>query len=235
MTIIPTHSTYRNNIHVNVTKINIDAPLFNVSITNMNKKPAAKPLRSYQQKARAIMAEATSQRILEAFLKRVETQWFEEITLDVLAADAGVTVQTVVRKYGGKDGLIEAACQHLEKQVHIRRSTESGDIDRVTQALADDYEASGRLILHLLNQEDRHPALKPALNRGRRGHREWLASVFTPMLDPLPPARRTATLDALVVATDVYTWKLVRVDMERPVTAFKSIVKQMLLAALPRD
>ena len=191
-----------------------------------------KPRRSYEQKGRAAAAEASSQRILEAFIQRAGTEWFEAITLDAVAQDAGVTVQTVVRKYGGKAGLLAAACGHMGKAVQIRRTTEAGDIEGAVAALTDDYEASGRLILHLLNQEDRHPVLKPAMDRGRRGHREWLAAVFAATLEPLPPAKRTAMLDALVVATDVYVWKLVRLDLERPVSAFKSIVTRMVRAAL---
>jgi len=70
--------------------------------------------------------------------------------------------------------------------------------------------------------------LKPSLDRGRVGHRDWLESVFTKNLASLPPARRTAALDALVVATDVYVWKLVRLDMDRSVPAFKAIVKRMI-------
>lgn len=198
----------------------------------MNMTPARKPKRAYEQKARAVSAETTSQRILEAFIKRAGSEWFEKITLDALAQDAGVTVQTVVRKYGGKEGLFEAACSHVGKAVRVRRAVETGDVDRVAQALADDYEASGKLILHLLNQEGRHPVLKPAMDIGRRGHREWLATVFAGTLDRLPTVKRTAMLDALVVATDVYVWKLVRLDMERTVAAFKTIIKRMLLAAL---
>ena len=64
------------------------------------------------------------------------------------------------------------------------------------------------------------------------GHREWLASVFSKSLKPLSAARRKATLDAMVVATDIYVWKLIRRDMGRSIGAFQSIVKRMLSAAL---
>ena len=107
-----------------------------------------------------------------------------------------------------------------------------GEVDRAIDALAADYEVSGRLILRLLSQEERHPELKPRIDAGRQGHRAWLVGVFAEKLAALPPARRVATLDALVIATDVYVWKLVRVDMGRPVAAFKRVVKHMVGAAI---
>jgi hypothetical protein len=51
-------------------------------------------------------------------------------------------------------------------------------------------------------------------------------------LDRQSPSRRTALLDALVVATDLYVWKLVRREMRRPVSAYKAIAKNLVHAAL---
>lgn len=198
----------------------------------MKSTPSDKPQREYRQTSRALSAEATGLRIIDCFLKRLETQWFEEITLDALAADAEVTVQTILRRFRNKAGLLDAAHHHLGETITIRRSVDSGDIDRTVNALSADYESAGDLVLRMLAQEERQPALKPMLDRGRTGHREWLALVFASHLESLPPARRTATLDALVVATDLYIWKLVRREMGRPVSAFKTIVRNMLQAVL---
>jgi AcrR family transcriptional regulator len=198
----------------------------------MNTEKTLKPQRIYKQTVRAEAAAATAQTILDSFIKRLEEQWFEEITLDSIAKDSGVTVQTVIRRFGGKVGILESAFEYMEKAIHVRRSVRAGDIDFTVDVLAKDYEEVGDLILRLLNQEDRQSAIKPMVEQGRSGHREWLAEVFAPSLKPLTPARRKAKLDALVVATDIYVWKLVRRDMGRPVSAFKTIVKTMLTAAL---
>ena len=155
--------------------------------------------------------------------------------MDTVAADAGVTVQTVVRKYGSKAGIVKAAHEHFGKEVAARRAVAPGEIDRAIEVLTADYESSGRIVSRLLDQEQKHPVLKPALNRGRRGHRDWLADVFAESLLSLSPTKQEARLDALVVATDVYVWKLVRLDMGRPVSAYKAIVKRMVCAALSED
>jgi len=188
--------------------------------------------RPYRQGARAQAAEETGQRILDAFLVRLGEQWFDEITLDALALDAGVTVQTIVRRFGGKQGLLEAARESLGREVENRRGTVVGDIARAVDAVLADYEADGDFIMRLLAQEDRYPVLRVVSDYGRAGHREWIARTFAPWLDPLQPAARQATLDALVVATDLYVWKLVRRDMRRPLPAVRAVVTAMIKAAL---
>lgn len=198
----------------------------------MKKKRTARPPRGYQQKARADAAEASTRRIIEAFLKRAESEWFDKVRLEDVAADAEVTVQTVIRKFGNKTGLLDMAHRHMGESVSVRRQVTPDDVDSAIDALTRDYMAAAPLVLRLLDQEQMHPALKPLLDKGREGHREWLAMTFAERLGALPPARRQATLDALVVAADIYVWKLVRLDMGRTIPAYKQIVKQMMLAAL---
>ena len=55
----------------------------------------------------------------------------------------------------------------------------------------------------------------PFVERGRALHRAGTETGFAPYLDPLAPAEKRRTVDALVVALDVYTWKLLRRDMDR--------------------
>ena len=49
---------------------------------------------------------------------------------------------------------------------------------------------------------------------------------------PLEAASRESALDALVVATDVYTWKLLRRDMGRGVVATRKTVAGMVRSVL---
>ena len=130
-------------------------------------------MRGYQQKARADAAEASTRRIVEAFLKLAESEWFDKVRVEDVAADADVTVQTVIRKFGNKTGLLDAAHKHMGQSVMVRRVTFPGNVDKAVEALMRDYEEAAPLILRLLDQEQMHPALKPVLDVGRRGHREW--------------------------------------------------------------
>ena len=141
-------------------------------------------------------------------------------------------MQTILRRFGSKAGLLEAAHLQVGETVRIRRAVSAGDIEHSVNALTNDYEAVGDLVTRLLVQEERHTDLIPILDRGRAGHRDWLAEVFASYLAPLAAAKRIAALDALVVATDICIWKLVRREMKRSIPAYKTIVRNMLQAIL---
>src|SRR4051812_44649928 len=188
--------------------------------------------RRYSQNARALAAEATGQRIIDAFLALLMKQWLDEVTLDRVAADAGVTVQTVIRRFGSKEGLLAGSVKALGDRVNAQRATPEGDVARVVDHLLKDYEQTGDAIIRLLALELRHPALTEILDFGRREHRQWVANAFAVSLDKIEPKRRERAIDALVLITDVYSWKLLRRDMGRSIAATAATIKQLILAAI---
>jgi AcrR family transcriptional regulator len=188
--------------------------------------------RQYMQRARAEAAEATGRRIVDAFLARLMAQWFDEITLGRVAEDAGVTVQTVVRRFGGKEGLLASAVKTMAVQINAQRAAPPGDVDRLVENLIGDYETTGDTILRLLALEPRHPALKKFLDIGRRWHRQWNRDAFTGVLQELDSLARERALDALVIVTDVYTWKLLRRDMGRTTKATAKTMKDLIRATI---
>ena len=72
---------------------------------------------------------------------------------------------------------------------------------------------------------------------GRALHRRWVETCFGPLL-PRGPAR-AATVDLLVVATDVYTWKLLRRDRglsaQSTRTRMETLARAVLAATAPGD
>jgi hypothetical protein len=74
--------------------------------------------------------------------------------------------------------------------------------------------------------------LKRLLDLGRRNHRAITAAHFAPWLDPQPAAARESTLDVLVLATDVYAWKLLRRDMGHSREATQARMRQTVAAIL---
>lgn len=188
--------------------------------------------RRYSQRARAQAAEATVRRIVDAFLARLMTQWYDEITLDRVAEDAGVTVQTVVRRFGGKEGLLAKAVKTLADQINAQRAAPPGDLRRAVDNLIGDYERTGDAVIRLLALESRHPAVQEVLDFGRREHLQWVSSVFAEPLSKLDAAARGRALDALVIVTGVYTWKLLRREMARSVAATAATMKQLIHATI---
>src|SRR5262245_12423617 len=129
--------------------------------------------RNYNQTARARAAEETGRRILDAFQARLLQVWFDEIRLADVARHAEVRVQTVIRRYGGKDGRLEAAHLRLGEEIQTRRIVKPGDVAGAISAVIEDYETVGDFVMRCLGQEDRHPAMRQMTDVGRRYHREW--------------------------------------------------------------
>ncbi len=188
--------------------------------------------RRYRQGARAEAAEATGRAIVGAFVDRLMKQWYDEVTLDLIARDAGVTVQTIVRRFGGKEGLLGEAVKVMAVRIEATRAAPAGDIGRAVNNLLADYEVTGDPVIRLLALEPRHKALSIMLNVGRASHRAWVGRVLSVQLERLDATARERALDALVVVTDVYAWKLLRRDMGRSVPAAAAAMKSMIAGTM---
>jgi AcrR family transcriptional regulator len=193
---------------------------------------SATATRHYTQSARAESTEATGRRIVQAFLTRLMKQWLDEITLDQVAEDAGVTVQTVVRRFGGKEGLLASAVNVFGEQVEAQRAAPRGNLGLLVENLLGDYEKTGDAVIRLLALEGRHPAVNPVLLLGRSEHRKWVSNAFAETLRNLEPPARQRTLDSLVIITDVYTWKLLRRDMGRSVKETAATIRSLIEAVI---
>jgi AcrR family transcriptional regulator len=171
--------------------------------------------------ARADAAEHTRDRILSAAVELASERFLDEISLEDVAARAGVAVRTVIRRFGNRATLVKAAIEGANAQVSGRRDeTPPGDVLDAVEALFDDYERWGDSLLMVLAQEQRHPELKPLLNDGREMHRRWIERVFYPR-DELHAAQ-------LVAVTDVYVWKLLRRDMKLRRTLAAQALQSMI-------
>jgi AcrR family transcriptional regulator len=169
-----------------------------------------KTSRTYTMTARARAVEQTRSRILDATVGLYGERLAAEIGLDDIADRAGVSVQTVLRHFGSRGGLVEAALAHgLESVVEERRAP-VGDLDSAVHAIVEHYEARGDGVLLMLAQERSHDLMRKVTDDGRRMHRAWVEEVFAPYL--ATASDRDELTDLLVVATDVYAWKLLRRD-----------------------
>lgn len=177
----------------------------------MNVHAARRP-RAYRMRTRAATTADTRARIIRAVLSLHVERFHDQITLDDVAERAGVTVQTVLRHFGSRDGLIDAAGEQARTEVIAQRSAAPvGDIDAAVENLLDHYEEWGRVALRLLAQEERVPQLRALANAGRAAHYAWVDRTFGPFLaetsDPLLRPK-------LIALTDVFMWKLLRLDLD---------------------
>ena len=173
-------------------------------MTNMN-------MRSYKMRDRALSTAATGTRIVEAARARLLVQAYDETTLDDVAADAGVTVQTVLRRFGSKEGLARAIADQIgQEAIPQRDSAPTGDVVGAVAVLIEHYEQLGDTVMQVLRQELRVPVFAEVTAVGRTYHRDWVARVFGPWLDRRAGPDRKRLHAQLVAACDVYTWFLLR-------------------------
>ena len=169
--------------------------------------------RPYRQTARAAAAEGLRRRVVSAFHGLLLSRWIDEITLDEVAASAGTTRQTVIRLFGGKDGLLQAVIDLVRAEAVPRTSMPADVSGRAAlETLIAHYEAVGDMVVRFLAQEERHLALRPLLAKGRHEHRAWVAERFGSTKSGLSELERERQINRLIVATDIYTWKLLRRD-----------------------
>lgn len=169
--------------------------------------------RPYRMKARAEAAAETGERILDAAEEVFYERPVEEVTLAAIAAAAGVTVQTILRRFGRKESLFAAVIARTAVRVSEQREAAPvGDGEAAVRVLIDHYEELGDRVLRLLAEEERNPTLHTLADMGRGYHREWCERVFAPAIRELRGVERERRVAQLVAVTDVYLWKLLRRD-----------------------
>jgi AcrR family transcriptional regulator len=182
---------------------------------------------------RAAAVEATRERILDAAYRAFMERWYDDVPLRDVAGDAGVALQTVVNHFGTKEALYGEVSDRFDDSIHAARWTVApGDVAAIVTTLVDDYERTGEVVLRLLALEDRVPVVRPMIVRGRRSHREWVEHMFGATLTGLRGAARMRRVAQLVVALDVYTWKLLRLDnglsREHTIAAMREMVEALI-------
>jgi AcrR family transcriptional regulator len=173
------------------------------------------PTRTYTMTARARSVAETGERILDAARARFSTMSFDDVTLNDIAEDANVSVQTVIRRFGSKEALFTSL--GIREGARIRAEREPTDPEGVSmesavKTLVGHYERDGEMVLNLLAQESRFPQIAEAVSAGRREHERWVERHFQSLLADTNSSERKRRLEAAIAATDLYVWKLLRLD-----------------------
>lgn len=192
------------------------------------KSPARAP-RPYRMSARAESAAETHRRIVEAAIHHFGERPYDDVSLADVAGDAGVTVQTVLRRFGSKEGLTEAAIVAGTEAVRQQRwSAPPGDVDAAIRALVEHYELWGERSLRFLAQEERVAAVKRVTEAARALHYEWVDHVFRERLASARGQARVRLRAQLVAATDVYVWKIMRRDLGLDARATERAMRELV-------
>lgn len=190
--------------------------------------------RTYEMRARGEATAATHDAIIDSAIATFESQRSVAITLAAVAATAGVTVKTVLRHFGSREGLVEAAWKRIYADVMAERAAPPDDRDAALRILIGHYETRGLVVLGVLADEDKDPWARRVTDAGRTAHRSWVVDVFGADL-PTASDQRQRLVDVLVIATDIYSWKLLRVDRDLPVDVVHDRMKFLTEAILARE
>lgn len=184
--------------------------------------------RPYRMTARAESAARTANHILTATVELWRERPLSEITLQAIAGRAGVSVQTVIRRFGSRDGVFAACVEDDAAGIRGERDQAPiGDVERAIEILLAHYERDGDAVLRTLALEERVESAAAIARAGRAAHRAWCARVFAPYLPPSDGPGHDARLDAFVAATDLAVWKLLRRDLGRSPDEAKAAMRAL--------
>ena len=189
------------------------------------------PKRTYRATVQAEMKALSRQRIIDTVVALNEDEWLDTITLQQVADEAGLTVKTVQRHFGSKENLlVEVHTDVLARPEMQRREPESGNVTEAVSCVVAHYEVMGRSLWRLLMQEDRYPSLRPLLENGRSFHATWVQQAFAPQL-----ATQPNLLNPLYTLTDLFTWKLLRLERGLSMAETEETMGGMITAVLASD
>jgi AcrR family transcriptional regulator len=164
--------------------------------------------------ARAAAAEGTSERILKTAGELFGELLYDQVSLDLIAVRARVTVRTVIRRFRSKEQLFAGVASRRAASIRAGRAQAlAGDVAGAVQNLVAGYEEWGDSTLNFLAQERRAPIIGAAVRSGRDYHQAWVERILGPLLPSQPRTLRRRRLAELMAVTDVYAWKVLRRDL----------------------
>jgi AcrR family transcriptional regulator len=187
--------------------------------------------RRYDSTQRRAAADETTQRIVAATEALLTEGPIPDVTLNAIADRAGITVQTVLRHMGSRDGCFAAVWERVRLRVDAQRGVSPpGDVGAAITGLLDHYEAEGALVWNLVAQAGSEPVAQDPVAYGRAYHRAWVERCFGGLL---PPGDHVG-VDALIVATDLSVWRLLRHDLGRSREETAAVITRTVHAIVGR-
>lgn len=149
------------------------------------------------------------------------------ITLQKVAKVAEVSVQTILRAFSSKEGLLTASLNAQPSEAaedFLADTTGSENVPVMMSVLYDFYDKIGDTVMKRLADEAHLPELAAANAVGREFHRKFVNQRFAHELDNLREEERHVLFNALMAVTDLYVWRVLRRDEGLDPDAAKRVV-----------
>jgi len=168
---------------------------------------ASQTRRRYTMRARATSALATRDRIIAAAVELFMQRPYDEVSLQVVADRAGVSLPTVMRKFRSKDALLLACADAAGARERDARVVVPGDVRDIARVLGARYEHIIPEWRRIQAVEDRFPAVARSVTLVRQQHLSWLETAFAPLLPSTNDRRlHNRRLAMLFGITEIYLW-----------------------------
>src|SRR3954462_2298632 len=113
--------------------------------------PTAADPRPYRMGARADAAEATLKRVLEVAVRLFTDNPYDDVSLELVATEAGVSKRTGLRRFGAKETMFgEAMTMARGEMIAHRQAAPVGDVPGAVANVVGQYERWGGNRLRLL-------------------------------------------------------------------------------------
>lgn len=185
--------------------------------------------RTYTQSARAASTESTRRAVVAAAQSLIVEDENFDPSLEQIAEHADVSVRTVLRHFGSKEGVVEAAIADAAARINAERAAVPGDSATAIRRLVNHYEGSGDQTMRMLAEAERSDVIRQITDSGKDFHRAWAEATFAPWLEGLPRAARAERVARIASLTDVYMWHLLRrrygLSRKQTETAIRELVE----------
>lgn len=194
----------------------------------------------YDNTNRQLEAEKTRQAIILAVARLWEKHSFRDITLQLVAQEAGVTTRTILRKFGSREGLFNEALSREAARISAERGKATpGDVEETLKVLLRSYESMGDAAIRNIYLEPELEIAQKIGDSGRRIHREWCMRMFAPFLPDAGHREYETALASYIAATEFYLWKLLRKDMrcteKQTFTVFRNLIVGLINTEKKKD
>ncbi|MGB4838816.1 MAG: TetR/AcrR family transcriptional regulator [Saprospiraceae bacterium] len=190
--------------------------------------------RTYNNTSRAKNADKSTINVIHTTGLLWTKYAINDITLEMIAEHSGLTIRTLLRKFGTKENLFEAClaydAAHVKKKRNMARK---GDIGHIVSTLIENYEEMGDASIRTIFLEPDMEIARKIGQTGRETHRAWCAQVFEPFLPEQNANSYDMDLTTFITATEVYLWKLLRRDLgkskEETIAIFTNLLRGLVI------
>ncbi len=160
--------------------------------------------RSYTLGQRAVSAQSTREAIIAATLSSLASLPIAEVTLERIAALAGCSTRTIMRRMGSRDRAIDVALATVLAEAEGDSPATWSSVDHGLASIVDHYSRHGALVWSILSQEAAEPRFAGIAQIGRAMHHEEARRIV--QLHDEQLMKDEQLVELVSVATDIATW-----------------------------